>query len=224
MDDVSVIIRTKNEERWIGHAIQSVIDLLNKPEIIIVENHSSDSTLDIIKSFKQDPMLNNDEESQYTSLEIVQIDDYTPGRSISFGVQKSSKNYILILSSHCVLTKINFEKHIKALETYCSVYGNQDPLWRGKRITKRYIWDNFKDEEIVNYYSEYESRYFLHNALAMYKKSTLEKYPFDENLIGKEDRYWANMMIKNGSSILYDPSLSALHHYTNNGNTWKGLG
>ena len=36
--DVSVIIRTKNEERWIGHTIQSVIDQLEKPEIIVIDN------------------------------------------------------------------------------------------------------------------------------------------------------------------------------------------
>ena len=29
----SVIIRVKNEERWIGHAIQSVLDHVFKPEI-----------------------------------------------------------------------------------------------------------------------------------------------------------------------------------------------
>ena len=37
MDNVSVIIRNKNEERWIGHAIQSVVDFIDSPEIIIVE-------------------------------------------------------------------------------------------------------------------------------------------------------------------------------------------
>ena len=35
--NVSVIIRTKNEEQWIGHVIQSVIDLIYKPEIIIIQ-------------------------------------------------------------------------------------------------------------------------------------------------------------------------------------------
>ena len=34
-DKISVIIRTKNEARWIGHAIQSVLDNLYKPEIIL---------------------------------------------------------------------------------------------------------------------------------------------------------------------------------------------
>ena len=43
MDSVSVIIRNKNEERWIGHTIQSVIDTFDKPEIIVVNNNSSQS-------------------------------------------------------------------------------------------------------------------------------------------------------------------------------------
>ena len=54
---ISVVIRTKNEERWIGHCIQSVIEFLNKPEIIVVDNNSEDETIPIIKSFKEDPNL-----------------------------------------------------------------------------------------------------------------------------------------------------------------------
>ena len=48
---ISVIIRNKNEERYIGYAIQSVIDNFNSPEIIIVDNKSSDNSLEIISSF-----------------------------------------------------------------------------------------------------------------------------------------------------------------------------
>ena len=55
--EVSVIIRTKNEERWIGHTIQSVLDQLKKPEIIIVDNSSKDKTLDIVRHFIQEPKL-----------------------------------------------------------------------------------------------------------------------------------------------------------------------
>ena len=33
-DKISVIIRSRNEDRWIGHAIQSVLDFIYKPEII----------------------------------------------------------------------------------------------------------------------------------------------------------------------------------------------
>ena len=73
-------------------------------------------------------------------------------------------------------------------------------------------------------YSEQESRYFMHNALSFFKKNTLLKYPFNNNLQGKEDRYWAISMIENNNSILYSPTISCDHHYTEKGNTWKGIG
>ena len=62
--EVSVIIRTKNEERWIGHTIQSVLDQLKKPEIIIVDNSSKDKTLDIVRHFIQEPKLSKSENNK----------------------------------------------------------------------------------------------------------------------------------------------------------------
>ena len=50
-------------------------------------------------------------------------------------------------------------------------------------------------KKVSNLFSKLENRYFLHNALAAYKKN-IKKYPFDENLTGKEDRYWADKIIK----------------------------
>ena len=50
-EDVSVIIRTRNEERWIGHCIQSILDEIYKPEIIIIDNNSTDNTLININKF-----------------------------------------------------------------------------------------------------------------------------------------------------------------------------
>ena len=51
---ISVILRCKNEENWIGHAIQSVIDKIGLCEIIVVDNNSSDESIRIVKSFAQD--------------------------------------------------------------------------------------------------------------------------------------------------------------------------
>ena len=47
-DKFSVIIRTKNEENWIGHCIQSILDNLEKPEIIVIDNNGCSDT-----TFKQ---------------------------------------------------------------------------------------------------------------------------------------------------------------------------
>ena len=97
----SVIIRNKNEERWIGHAIQSVIDSFDKPEIIVVNNNSTDDSMGIVKLFNRDKNLNNG--GNYTDIKIYDIDTYSPGKSLNYGVTKCSNDYILVLSAHCVL-------------------------------------------------------------------------------------------------------------------------
>ena len=48
MDNISIIIRNKNEEQHIGYAIQSCLDFFNNPEIIIIDNQSIDSSLDAV--------------------------------------------------------------------------------------------------------------------------------------------------------------------------------
>jgi len=219
---VSVVMRSKNEERWIGHAIQSVIERIENPEIIIIDNNSNDSTRTIAQSFKADPDRENN--GNYADLKILEITDYSPGKALNLGIQNSTFDYILIISSHCVLTQLNLEEHINDLKNHDGIFGNQIPVWEGKKITKRYLWNHFGDEKVEKMFSEMEGRYFFHNALSFFKKSTLIKRPFDENLVGKEDRYWARDVINSGGSTLYTPSMEALHHYTDNGNTWKGIG
>ena len=87
-DKISVIIRTKNEERFIGHAIQSILDQIHKPEIIILDNDSSDQTLQIVRLFTQDKNLKNNTNVNYTDIKVFKIKDYTPGKSLNLGVKK----------------------------------------------------------------------------------------------------------------------------------------
>jgi len=223
LSKISVVIRSKNEERWIGHAIQSILDHLVKPEIIVIDNGSTDKTLDIVKMFNEDPLLDNNS-FNYTKIKIYKIKDYTPGKSLNLGVKKAKNKYVMFLSSHCILTKINENKIIKLLKSYTCLFGKQIPVWYGKKITKRYIWSHFCDKVVENYFSNLENRYFLHNALAIYNKSILKKFPFDQFLSTKEDRYWAKKIVNKKYKYLYYPLLEANHHYTEAGNTWKGLG
>ena len=48
----SVVIRNRNEERYIGHCIQSVVDFLGDDvQIIIVDNESTDESIRIVNTF-----------------------------------------------------------------------------------------------------------------------------------------------------------------------------
>ena len=169
LSSFSVIIRTRNEEQWIGHAIQSVLDHLNKPEIIIIDNNSSDKTLEIVNQFIEDPILNSSSQN-YTNIKIYNIVNYSPGRALNLGVKKSSRNNILILSAHCILKKFSEKELQKQLKTKFCTFVNQITVHRGKKITKRYIWSHFGEKKVSNLISKLENRYFLHNALAAIKK------------------------------------------------------
>jgi len=221
-DDFSVIIRCRNEERWIGHTIQSVLDFLHNPEIIIINNNSSDSSLQIARMFVHDKDVAEDR--NYTQMKFLSIQDYTPGKALNLGVSNATRSKVMVLSAHCVLRKFNHELVNQELFESVCLFGNQDPYYNGKRIHKRYIWSHFQNTQIRNMYSDSEGRYFLHNAFAIYRKSVLEEFPFPEQLQGKEDRYWAQSIVNRGMTIMYTPEISADHHYTLEGNTWKGVG
>ena len=67
-DKISVIIRSKNEARWIGHTIQSVLDFLNKPEIIIVDNYSFDNSSKMVtKEFPEIKLIQNSKNRGYVA-------------------------------------------------------------------------------------------------------------------------------------------------------------
>ena len=107
--EISVIIRCKNEERWIGHTIQSVLDKIHKPEIIIVDNNSNDGSVQIVKSFVQDNSLSGDlvkSNEKYTNIKIANVVDYTPGKALNLGVKLATRKFIMMISAHCVLNKL----------------------------------------------------------------------------------------------------------------------
>ena len=212
---ISIIIRNKDESDFIGHAIQSCVDNFKDPEIIIVDDNSQDDSDRVISLFDN------------TNIRIYSLPKkYSPGYSLNYGVSKCNNNTILVLSAHCQLTNLEgWEKRIKTqLNNYCAVFGKQTPIYRGKKITPRYIWSHFGDTQEKNLFSKIEQRYFLHNAFCFYNKEFLKNNPFDENLHGKEDRYWAIDMVKQGHNYLYDPKLKCNHFWTPRGATWKGIG
>ena len=79
---ISVLIRVKNEEQWIGHCIQSILDFIDKPEIIVVDDHSTDDSLKISSLFLEDPNLEH-KSSNYTKIKFIKINKYTPGKALN---------------------------------------------------------------------------------------------------------------------------------------------
>ena len=215
MDNISIIIRNRNESEHIGFAIQSCIDHFSKPEIIIVDNNSTDESLHIVNLFKD-----------RTNIKVITINDYTPGRSINLGAKHATNDSILVLSAHAQITAIDLEMLNQSFRAgYIAVCGNQTPIYKGKKITKRYIWSHFTTDIVDNLYSDIEDRYFLHNAFCFYNREFLLANPMPEQYPGKEDRFWAKDMVDKGHKYQYNGFHQKCNHfYTSNGATWKGLG
>ena len=212
---ISVLLRTRNEQEHIGFCLQSINDVLGRDtEVLIANNNSTDDTMSIIQMF------------DWMDIEIFDVNSYTPGKTLNYLVSKSTNNILLTLSAHCkLLPNENIGPIVNTnLEAVQAVFGKQVPIYKGKRITPRYIWSHFSDEVTTNMYSKIEDRHFLHNAFCFYDREYLLDHPFDNNLSGKEDRYWAKDVADRGDVYLYEPTLQVEHYYTKNGATWKGLG
>ena len=212
---ISVLLRTRNEQEHIGFCLQSINDVLGRDtEVLIANNNSTDDTMSIIQMF------------DWMDIEVFDVNSYTPGKTLNYLTSKSTNNILLTLSAHCkLLPNENIGPIVNTnLEAVQAVFGKQIPIYKGKRITPRYIWSHFGDDLTTNMYSEIEDRYFLHNAFCFYDREYLLDHPFDNNLSGKEDRYWAKDVANRGDVYLYEPTLQVEHYYTKNGATWKGLG
>lgn len=213
MENISIIIRNRDEAEHIGFAIQSCLDYFYKPEIIVMDNLSKDDSLEVVNLF-----------SDRTTLKVDTISDYTPGKSINQAVKLCTNDYILILSAHCQISKMNFSSVKENLKTHKAVFGKQIPIYRGKKIGRRYIWSHFGDNKSTNMYSGIEHRYFFHNAFSFFNREFLLNNPMPEDVPGKEDRFWAKDIVQRGMSYYYDPQIEVNHFFTNKGATWHGLG
>lgn len=221
MVDISTIIRCKNEERWIGHAIQSVLDALGqKAHIVVVDNGSIDDSMRIVSLFNE----------RFRNIDVVNVEDYTPGGALNGTLQGwvDKGHLALLLSAHCQLKSFDMdivEEYMQRDDTF-GIIGKQVPIYLGKKITPRYIWSNFQQEarENIREKVDGEVRYFFHNAFSVVKRDLCVKHPFDIQLSGKEDRYWALEMVERGYNFKFDPKLVCHHHWTPNGATWKGIG
>ena len=96
MDNISIIIRNKNEEDYIGFAIQSCLDFFNQPEIIIVDNNSTGDSMDIVQNFKN-----------RTDIKTYNLKKYMPGAAINKGVKYATRDYILVLSGHTQIIEVD---------------------------------------------------------------------------------------------------------------------
>ena len=195
---VSIIIRTKNEERWIGHCLKRIHSQNYKNfEIILVDSLSSDNTVNKAKENKIDT--------------LVKIDNYKPGLAINEGIRNSSGDFIVILSAHCLpKDKFWLDDLINAInsdKSLAGVYGKQVPMDFSSNNDKRDLLIVFGDDERLQVKDS-----FFHNANSIIRRDVWNRINFNEEISNIEDRVWAQDVIKKGFRLKYIPK-AAVYHY-----------
>ena len=194
---ISIIIRSKNEERWIGSCLKAVSRQTHTDhEVILVDNNSTDKT--VAKAL------------QY-GVTLVRIDEFRPGAAINRGIEASRGDIIVCLSGHCIPVDEHWLANLVAGlddEAVAGVYGRQEPLAFTPDLDKRDLLITFGLDPRVQVKDS-----FFHNANSAFRRSTWEKFPFDEKVTNIEDRIWANQVQMAGMKILYEPSASVYHHH-----------
>ena len=199
MPETSIIIRTKNEERWINSCLKTIFSQTYKDfEIIIIDNGSTDKTLEKVKNFG--------------ISKIVKIKNYLPGLALNKGIRKSIGKFIVTISAHCIPTNNKWlstlVNSIKEDKNYAGVYGRQQPMSFSSNSDKRDLTIVFGLDRKIQFHDN-----FFHNANSIIRKTCWSLVNYDENATNIEDRIWAQEMIKNNFRILYEPRASVYHYH-----------
>jgi glycosyltransferase involved in cell wall biosynthesis len=206
MPKVSIIIRTKNEEKWIRVCLQRLEgQTIRDHEVVLVDNLSEDKTVEKAKATD-------------SNLRVVQISNYLPGLALNKGIRASSGDFFVCLSAHCIPVG---ERWLESLlegfrdrEGVAGVYGRQLPIESSDPIDKRDLLRTFGPEKRVQTQDT-----FFHNANSMVRREVWEEYPFDEEVTNIEDQIWASEVLNEGYKLVYEPDAAVYHyHGINQGN------
>lgn len=198
MTETLIIIRTKNEDRWIKHTIEKIYSQSYKKfKIVIVDNYSTDRTVEIVKKYK---------------LPIIKIKKFIPGKAINLAFRKFPCKFTVCLSAHCIPENnkwlFNLIKNFKNKKTV-AVYGKQLPIFNTSDANYRDLKIVFGNDKRIQ-----KKDYFFHNANSAIRTQILKKYPFSEKATNIEDRIWAkNILDLRKYQIIYEPKASVYHHH-----------
>ncbi len=158
MCDVSIIIPVYNSEFYIKRCLDSVANIKNA-EIIVINDGSTDNTLEILKGYKNIKIINNE--------------NYGVSHSRNCGIKEATGKYIMFVDSDDYLNTdmniydlktmnfdiIYFNKNLTNIKSKESLYeyvcGLKHPIIAGpycKLFKREFIQENqiFFDENIVN--------------------------------------------------------------------------
>lgn len=198
----SIVIRAKNEARFIGETLEAIFGQENcgEYEVILVDSGSTDGTLQIAGEFP---------------VQVIRIppETFTYGRALNIGIAQARGAFIVSLSAHTL--PIGRRWLAALLEPFsdsrvCGSYGRQLPRSDASPL------------EIVGmrFTGVMSQRRRIHRTNAMFsnangaiRRSLWKGLPFDEQVAGAEDLAWVREMLRRGHVVAFTPDAAAYHSH-----------
>ncbi len=212
--ETTIIILTKNAEQSIKRSLPVIFrqKIKSLPEIIILDNNSTDKTLEIIKMFPQ--------------IKLIQSQEFNHGRTRNIGARLAQGKYLVFLNGDALpkdeywLARLleNFEKDQRLAGVYsrhlpkkgCHLYlaiellRSLGPLKRIQKLT------DISKQDLQNHIMDLIRFSTVSCAI---KKQVWQKFPFNENLSLAEDQDWSKRVLEDGYSIVYEPASMVFHSH-----------
>ena len=160
--DISVVIPAYNVEKYIKKCLDSIIKQgFKNLEIIVVNNGSTDKTMDVLKKYKD-------------KVRVIDLKEANLGKARNEGVKKSKGKYILFVDSDDYLESNALKKiyNFAVKNDLDLVNFDYNTIKNNKKeITKLYSHDitNIYDDEKLLYEINY-------GPIKLFKKSIIDKY------------------------------------------------
>lgn len=196
---VSIIFRALNEEKWFDAALnaceaQSTDDI--EVETILVDSGSTDKTLQI---------------AEHHQCRIVHIkkSDFTFGRSLNFGCEAATGDYLVFISAHCIpasdrwLTNLIAPLVDRRVDySYGRQIGHDVTRFSEHQVFAKY----FPDQDNIP-----QDGFFVNNANSAIRKDVWLRYKFDEAVTGLEDMVLGKAIVADGGRIGYVADAPVTH-------------
>jgi rhamnosyltransferase len=198
----SIVIRAKNEARFIGETLEAIGQqaISGGMEIVVVDSGSSDGTVEIVKSFP-------------TTLLQIPPGSFTYGRALNIGIDAAQGQYIVSLSAHTLPIGSRWLEHL--LEPFgddsvCASYGRQLPRSDASPLEAFGMWYTgiMGTKRRVQ-----RSNAMFSNANGAIRRDLWESQRFDESVAGAEDLAWVRIMLRRGYSVVFEPRACAYHSH-----------